>query len=66
MKQTLKEITIRGVSVALRVEGVNGQPLYTVEWNGATVYASLDRGHATAAFGLQCEQASKPAGEVAG
>lgn len=57
MKQTLKELVICGTEIALCLDSACGRPLYTVEVNGSVLYASLDRDHATTAFGIQCEQA---------
>lgn len=63
MKQTLKELVVRGTRIALSLDGVGGRPLYTVEVNGSVLYASLDRDHAATAFGIQCEQAGDACAE---
>ena len=57
MKQTLKEIVIRGTAVRLCLDSVSGTPFFTVEVGRETVFGSLDRRLAIEAFGLQCEQA---------
>lgn len=57
MKQTLKEIVIRGTAVRLCLDSAAGVPIFTVEVDSKTVFGSLDRRLTIEAFGLQCEQA---------
>lgn len=57
MKQTLKEITIRGTRVRLCLDSVSGAPFFAVEVGSETVFGSLDRRAAIEAFGRECEKA---------
>ena len=57
MKQTLKEIVIRGTAVRLCLESAAGVPIFTVEVGRETVFGSLDRRSAVEAFGRECEKA---------
>ncbi|MBR1609570.1 MAG: hypothetical protein IJ678_08160 [Kiritimatiellae bacterium] len=63
MKQTLKEIVIRGTAVRLCLDSVSGAPFFTVEVGRETVFGSLDRRAAVEAFGRECEKAGGVGGE---
>lgn len=65
MKQTLKEIVVRGTRIALSLDSVSGAPFFTVEVGRETVFGSLDRRAAVEAFGRECEKAGATRAEAA-